>query len=181
MKSRLVILDANVIIEAFRNSFWNGLVSHCEIYVPSIVLHTEVYHYQDDAGQKVLIDLISEINQGRIQEIVATCDEMAALEDLVNPNFMDRIDDGEKEALALLLTGRFDGHRYCTGDLRAIKALASLDLGAYGISLEELLSATGQKYKLPHPSYSKAVFNQKRAEGLQEQSLFIRVTRKKHK
>ena len=174
MKSRLVILDANVIIRAFAGNFWATLTNQYDVHVTSIVLHTEVYFYVDKNSQKVPIDLAAEIAAGRLKELTATQNEIAALVDKVNPNFMDRIDDGEQEALALLVAGRFDDFRYCTGDTRAIKAMASLNLGALGISLEELLAAIGQKGKVPDPSYSKSAFDLKKAQGLQEQSMFLK-------
>jgi predicted nucleic acid-binding protein len=174
MKSNLVILDANVIIEAFRGDFWNSLISRYKIHISSIVLHSEVYHYEDKEGQKIPIDLTTYIQSGRAIEISASVPEIASLENQVNPNFLERIDDGEKETLALLLTGRFDDFLYCTGDTRAIKALASLGLGASGISLEELLTQIGQKKKVPHSSYTKSAFDLKKAQGLQEQSLFLK-------
>lgn len=174
MKSRLVILDANVIIKAFAGGFWTTLSSQYDVHITSIVLHNEVYFYIDDNGQRVSIDLNGDIASGNLKELTATPDEIAALIEKVNPNFMDRIDDGEQEALALLLTGRFDEYRYCTGDTRAIKALSSLNLGSLGISLEELLTSIGQKTKLPDPSYSKKAFDRKKSEGLQEQTMFLK-------
>ncbi|MGK5086331.1 type II toxin-antitoxin system VapC family toxin [Bdellovibrionota bacterium FG-2] len=174
MKSRLVILDANVIIKAFSGNFWKTLITQYDVYITSIVLHAEVYYYMDKNGQKISIDLTAGINSGKIIELTATPNEIATLVNKVNPNFMDRIDDGEQEALALLLTGRFEDFRYCTGDTRAIKALASLNLGPLGISLEEVLDAIGQKGKLPDPSYSKVAFDKKKAEGIQEQTMFLK-------
>ncbi len=174
MKSRLVILDANVIIKAFAGNFWTSLVSQYDISVNSFVLHNEVYFYPDENNQKVNIDLAGELAAGRIKEITATTDQVEDLIKKVNPNFLDRIDDGEQEALALLLTGDFDNFKYCTGDTRAIKALSSLGLGTLGISLEELLTAIGQKGKLPDPSYSKDAFDRKKAEGFQERDMFLK-------
>lgn len=172
MRSRLVILDANIIIAAFRGGFWNTLVAQYEISVPSIVLHDEVYYYEDNAGKKVDIDLLQYVTSGKVKEISATPQQIADLENEVNPNFLNRIDDGEKEAIALLKSGDFDEHRYCTSDTRAIKALASLDLGAFGVSLEELLTKVGEGKKLPDESYSKKAFDLKKAQGLQEQASF---------
>lgn len=174
MKSRLVILDANVIIRAFAENFWNALIAQYDVHITSIVLHAEIYFYLDKNGQQVPIDLAADITSGKVKELTATLNEIAALVDKVNPNFMDRIDDGEQEALALLVTGRFDEFRYCTGDTRAIKALSSLSLGSLGISLEELLTAIGQNAKLPDQSYSKNAFDRKKAEGLQEQTMFLK-------
>ena len=174
MKSRLVILDANVIIEAFRGDFWNPLIAQYQIHVTSIVLHGEALYYQDKKGQRVQIDLNSVVASGKVKEISASTKDVLDLEGRVNPTFMDRIDDGEKEALALLLSGAYSEFRFCTGDTRAIKALASLNLGAYGISLEELLVKIRLQNRLPHPSYRKDAFNKKIAEGLQEQSMFLK-------
>jgi predicted nucleic acid-binding protein len=162
MRSRLVILDANVIIDAFATDLWNSLIDRYDVYVTSIVLRFEVYFYKDNEGRQIPIDLEFYVASGKVTEIAASVEELAAIADKVNPNLLDRIDDGEQEALALLLTGRFDDYRFCTADTRAIKALASLDLGALGVSFEELLVQIGMKNKLPNPSYSKAAFDKKR-------------------
>ncbi len=174
MKSKLVILDANVIIKAFAGGFWKSLISQFDIHVNSIVLRNEVYFYEDDNGNQVSIDLSADIAIQNIKELIATPEEIAVLIDKVNPNFLDRIDNGELEALALLFSGRFDDFKYCTGDTRAIKALASLDLGSHGVSLEELLITIGQKNKLPDLSYSKTAFDKKKAEGFQERDMFLK-------
>ncbi len=174
MRSRLVILDANVIIDAFAGGFWDALVARYEVCITSIVLHSEVFFYEDAKGQRVPINLEPYLISKKVVEIAASTDELAALTERVNLNLLDRIDDGEQEALALLLTGRFDDHQFCTGDTRAIKALTRLSLGALGISLEELLTQIGMKKKLPNPSDSKAAFDRKKAEGIQEQEMFLR-------
>lgn len=174
MKSRLVILDANIVISAFRCGFWSSLIGQYQISLPSIVLHQEVYYYIDVNDQRIPIDLGQYLKSGSIQEVSATPEEIAALEEKVNPSLLERIDDGEKEAIALLLTGNYDGHRYCTSDTRAIKALSALNLGSFGVSLEELLTQIGQGKKLPDQSYSKSAFDLKKAQGLQEQGMFLK-------
>lgn len=175
MRSRLVILDANVIIDAFATNLWNSLINQYDVHVTSIVLRQEVYFYKNDAGQRISIDLGSDVASGKVKELTATIEDLAAIKEKVNPNLLDRIDDGEQEVLALLLTGRFDDYLFCTADTRAIKALASLDLGSFGVSLEELLENIGIKNRLPNPSYSKAAFARKIAEGLQEQAMFLKI------
>ncbi|HLE01295.1 MAG TPA: hypothetical protein VJB59_13615 [Bdellovibrionota bacterium] len=174
MKSRLVIFDADVIIGAFATNLWDSLVDRFDIRVTSIVLHSEVFFFENKDGTRVSIDLKSYVARGKVTELSASAEEIAALTDKVNPNLLNRIDDGEQEALALLLTGRFDDHLFCTKDTRAIKALGSLSLGAFGISLEELLAQIGMRNKIPDPSYSKSAFELKKAQGLQEQAMFLR-------
>jgi hypothetical protein len=175
MKFRLVILDANVVIKAFEGNFWNILVSHYEICLPSIVLRKEVYFFNDlKTGERIDINLERFIKQGSITELSASADDLEALVSKIDSNYLERIDAGEREALALLNSGRFDDYRFCTGDMRAIKALASLDLGSFGVSLEELLANAAMKVPLPDQSYSKKAFQRKKAEGLQERDLFKR-------
>jgi len=53
-----------------------------------------------------------------------------------------------------------------------VKFCTSLDLGAFGVSLEELLTKIGEGKKLPDESYSKKAFDLKKAQGLQEQASF---------
>lgn len=173
MKSRLVIFDAVIIIAAFEGDFWNSLVSQFKIHVPSIVLR-EATHYRDKNRQRIAIDMQTYVQQGKVIELTATAREIQTLQEKVNPNFMDRIDDGELEALALLMSGKYNDYRFCTSDTRAIKSMSSLSLGAFGVSLEELLDEIKLRKKLPDPSYSKAAFDRKKAEGLQEQDAFIR-------
>jgi hypothetical protein len=141
--------------------------------VPSIVAR-EVTHYRDKNNHRVQIDMQSYVKQGKIIELTATVREIQILQEKVNQNFIDRIDDGELEALALLMSGKYNDYRFCTSDTRAIKSMSSLSLGAFGVSLEELLDEIKLRKKLPDQSYSKAAFDRKKAEGLQEQEFFLR-------
>jgi hypothetical protein len=79
MSSRLVILDANIIIAAFEHDFWNSLVDQYKIHVNSVVLRQEVYHYYDKYGQKTPINLQQYIDSGKIVEVTATMEQISNL------------------------------------------------------------------------------------------------------
>lgn len=45
MKSKLVILDANVIIDCHRNDVWKQIISSYEIYIPATILYDEAKYF----------------------------------------------------------------------------------------------------------------------------------------
>lgn len=174
MKSRLIILDANTIIQGFRFEFWSNLITSYDVAVSSIVLRGQVYHFVGDHDQEIPIDLQKFVDAGQVKELTATGEQIQNVADKVNPSFLNRIDDGELEAIALLLAREYDKYQFCTGDTRAIKAMESLAIGNMGVSLEELLDKIGEVSKLPDRSYSKKVFDLKKAEGHQEKDMFLK-------
>lgn len=174
MKSRLVILDANVIIEAFKNNFWKSLISQYEVYVGSTVIYVEVGHFLGENNQKHDIQLLPYVEGKEIKEIEATTDDIENLDKKINPFQNDLIHDGEKEIIALLSKGDFEEYQFYTGDAKAIKVMSALGIGSNGVSLEELLDKIGQKGKLPDKSYSREKLEKCKKDGLLEKDLIIR-------
>lgn len=174
MKSHLVILDANVIIEAHRGGFWNALVTSYNVHVCSTVINVEVTHYRDANNNKIDIDLRPAVAANQINEITADVEDLKALDQKINPSMRGLIDAGEKEVIALMIKGEFEEHLFCTGDTRAIKVISALGMGSLAVSLEELLEKIGQKGKLPNPSYSKSKFDKCKAEGIVEQNIIMK-------
>lgn len=174
MKSRLVILDANVIIEAFKNDFWKSLISQYDVYVGSTVIHVEVKHYLDENNQKHDIQLLPFVTKGQIKQLEASSDDLELLDKKINPHQSDLIHDGEKEIIALLSEGSLDNYQFCTGDAKAIKVMSALGIGSNAVSLEELLDKIGQKGKLPDKSYSKNKLEKCKSDGITEKDLIIR-------
>lgn len=141
MKSRLVILDACVIIDAHVLGIWKQITSNYKIYIPSTVLHDEARYFEDrESGTLVSIDLQADLSSGIVEEIAADINDIFALKNIVTDRFLQTIDDGEIEAMAILKSGKYPDHQFCTGDARAIKALAVLSMGSQAISLEKLLA-----------------------------------------
>jgi hypothetical protein len=58
---RIVLLDADIIIDLHRLNLWEYIVERNEVLIPSSVLRLEVYYFKDESGAKHSIDLIQEV------------------------------------------------------------------------------------------------------------------------
>ena len=59
---RLLLLDADVIINLNSLNLWNGVVKNNEVYVGSTVARIEVTHYPDSQRQRIPLNLIPQID-----------------------------------------------------------------------------------------------------------------------
>jgi hypothetical protein len=167
--SKLIILDANVIIVAHRLGFWKKLVSHYKIHIPSTIIRESKY-FEDTYGQRISINLSAEIESKSIIEIEANISDMHSLYKNFKSNFIESIDDGEKEALAILYSNHDTEFLFCTGDMRAICALAIMDLSGKGISLEKVLIQAGINKEIGK-HFSDSTFKWHLNKGFQEKDL----------
>lgn len=163
MKPPLVLLDANVIIEAYEFGVWGTLVISFQLAIPSVVARHEAKYF-DYAGQRSQIDLSSSVNQGKIKVLEADATEIADLMDQFDPLFSESIDPGEQEALALMLANRCPEHSFCSADARPLQALAMLGMSDRGISFEDLLRRIGQNQSLD-AHFTKALLERQIKEG----------------
>jgi hypothetical protein len=139
-KPKCVLLDANVIIEAYKLGVWNNLLQCTEIIVPSIVARQEALFFKKNEGRVPKpIQLKRLIRKGLISEMVATSAEMVSLQEVFDSVFIHTLHDGELEALALILADRVGDALFCTSDASPICALAMIGASDLGISMEELL------------------------------------------
>lgn len=142
MKPRCVLLDANVVIEAHNLGVWSSLKSHYQLILPTTVSRREVLFYLV-SGHRIAIKLEDEIRSGEVLELEATADELQELYRVFESWFLDTLDPGEIEALALLQANKAQAASFCTSDAPAIKALAMIGMSHLGISFEILLSKIG--------------------------------------
>ncbi len=141
----LLLLDADVIIDLHKLGLWKQITKNHQINIPSIILHREVYHYEDEKGRRYPIDLEKEVGV-TINELSCSAKELLSFKEQLDCVFQEELHDGEKEALVLLQ--KQENLLLCTCDHAAIKTLALLDLSAQGISFENLLKKTGINKKL---------------------------------
>lgn len=172
MKSRYVILDANVVIDAHRLGFWRALVTQYRISVTETILN-EVRFYEDDSGEKHDIDLQVSAQKGTIDVLAANAADLEAVQSKITLEFAKSVDPGELEAVAVLASGRCEDHRFCTADAVAIKLLAVLDLGAYGVPVKKLLEPIGYRKPVPR-QYDEEYFRAKLADGMVEKKTALR-------
>lgn len=139
-----VLFDANVIIEAYKLGIWEKLLDKITGLVPSIVARDEALFFQKEKGKvPEAIDLIRVIKTAKIKEVSATSAEMKSLHSIFDTVFIQGLDYGELEALALIKANKVEGAGFCTGDAVAIRALAMIGHSELGISMETLLKKTG--------------------------------------
>ncbi len=78
MMLKCVLLDASIVIEAHKIGVWENLIERVEIIVFSIVAHQEALFYSEkEKGIPGPINLKRLIDNGKIQEISATPEEIA--------------------------------------------------------------------------------------------------------
>jgi hypothetical protein len=53
-KSLLVILDANIIIDAHKHGYWKILISNFQVCIPAIVIYDEANYFYDHDGRKII-------------------------------------------------------------------------------------------------------------------------------
>jgi hypothetical protein len=140
MQGKSVLLDADVIIEAFRQGIWVDLVSKVQVFVARPIVDQADFYPDPDSGQDRRIDLRSDAEAGRIR-VLDTTDEALAMVTNGCRKWLD-VHDGEKHALAALSNLSSD-HRFCTGDKAAIQALVLLDLADRAVSMERMLGEAG--------------------------------------
>ena len=150
-KPKLVLLDADVVIEVYKIGVWLGLISKVEIAVPSTVAHDEALFYSKELGKiPEEINLLELIGGGKILELTASDTEISNLLDKFDRVFIEGLHGGETEALALIYAGKVAEYKFCTADKAAIQGLAMIGYSSIGISMEKLLSSVGLQKKLSH-------------------------------
>jgi len=120
------------------------MLSEVRILVPSIVCHNEARYFRSRKRRKRLgIALPALVEAGHIEELAGTMQELSSIEQAFDFVTLGDLDDGEKEALALLHSGSAGESFFCSGDKAALRCLAMLGLSEKAISLETLLGSMG--------------------------------------
>jgi len=155
-----LLLDANIVIEAYKLGVWDGLLDKRDIVVPSIVAHDEArFCRKDENAIPEAIDLSRLIGLGRIREESATRSEMKTLMERFDAVFIQGLHEGELEALAIISEEKIDDVLFCTSDKVAIQALVMINHSGLGISMEKLLQVTGFPKRLDR-QFTEAFFQE---------------------
>ncbi|MBI2061549.1 MAG: hypothetical protein HYT87_17550 [Nitrospirae bacterium] len=98
-----LLADANIVIVAYDISVWEQLIARHKIVVPGTVIDDEALFYStDQAAVPSPINLQELVNQGKIERVDATASEIGALKKSFNDVFLQSLDPGETEALAVI-------------------------------------------------------------------------------
>jgi hypothetical protein len=136
-----ILLDANVIFEAYRQGIWQSLLQKVHIVVPSIVVRDEAL-FVDIDGTILPLRLVDEVRAGKLEEIAVEGAALAYVQRFFDQAFVEGLHEGEMEALAIVHTSE-ETMLFCTADQVAIQALAMMDHADKGVSFEGLLRKTG--------------------------------------
>ena len=146
---KCVLLDANIIIEAYKLGIWEELIERVEITVSSIVANDEVLFFSKQEDKiPTPINLRNLIEQEKINELSATQDEMTSFLNIFDSVFTQGLDPGEIESLCIIENGNAGDSFFCTSDAPAIKALAMIGHSNVGISMELILKKVGLQKRL---------------------------------
>ena len=138
-----------IVIEAHELEIWDSLLHKVPVLIPSTIIHNETFYFHArGSGKRKAIILSGQIASGEIGEAAATAADMQTLRDLFDRPTFEGLDPGEREALALLNSGKLTETLFCTCDIAAIRALALMAHSESGISLENLLKRVGLQRSL---------------------------------
>ena len=164
-KFRLLLLDANVVIEIFSHGLWDQIIARCEIHLARTVIEEARFFLGADGVQQP-IDLTTYINANAITVFDFSPSNLARLRDKFDPVYFEKLDPGETESLAYLLE-QSDECRICSADKIVYRVLGNLRRADQGISLEEVLNQIGLGRKLGR-AFSSDYREQWTQKGFQE-------------
>ena len=146
---QLLLLDANVIIKAHELGIWEQLINRCHITISRSVAEDEANYWEDSQGIRYNIDLAKDIQAGRVNCENVSIAKISEFRELFDLSYLDRMDPGETESLAILYFKADEHWMIASSDAIVFKILGNIKLGDRGISLEEILTQIGLQQKLP--------------------------------
>ncbi len=147
-KFRLLLVNANVILQAHTDGTWRHIIERCEIHLTETVVE-ESQFYEDADGVRHEIELQSAIAAGDVTVHSVTVSQLQALRARFGTLYQEKLDDSEAESLAILLSNE-DKWLLTSADKIVYRVLSSMGRGEQGVSLEEILQQTGLGRPLPH-------------------------------
>ena len=140
MPDKLCVLpDTSIIIEAHVLGVWSAMTTRLSICLPSTIVKEADYYPVGEEGLSQDINLTDLITRNVIREVDVTIDQIDRLRSRLDRVVLERIDPGERDALALLLDKAIPNTLFCVNDDPAVRALCLLDIADCGISFQKLL------------------------------------------
>jgi len=146
VRSRLLLIDTCVVIDAHRLNAWHALVSECNVILPETVVDECIQVARQFDDIELLLD--QQIKEGLIDSPSLDAGVLRIVNETC-PVFPGEIDPGERECLAYLLLDHQETCVVCTSDGAVFRYLGWTQRQGHGISLEEVLKGIGIKKPLP--------------------------------
>jgi hypothetical protein len=143
VKFRLLLVDANIIIELFRLGIWDTFLAACEVHLSETVFD-EAHFYEDDDGERHTIHLQPYRDKGQVTVHAVPSSQLATLRSTLGVTLLEKMDPGEAELLCVL-DNALPGEDYliCSADAVIFRYLGATHRSGQGISLEEILPKIG--------------------------------------
>lgn len=163
---RLLLLDANVVIELFRLGVWERVIGRCQISLARTIVEVEAHFYVNAANGRVDFDLRPFAAKGQITVFDVMPSKVQALLTSFDPTYVEKLDPGEVESLCHLLDAP-EVLTISSADKIVYRVLGNLDRGEQGISLEEILQSIGLGRSLQY-QFTKAFRERWTQKGFEE-------------
>ena len=148
-KFRLLLLDANVVIELFKLGIWEKLIDVCDIHLSKIIVEQEAHFYLDDDKERQNFDLKPYVESGQVTAFEVPISQITSFCSHFDPTYFERLDPGEAESLAYLVNSK-ETCLISSADSIVFRVLGNLGLGEQGISLQEILQKIGLEQKVKY-------------------------------
>ena len=140
-KFRLLLLDANIVIELHKLGLWEKVVREYSATLTSTVVD-EAKYWEEEEKRQHPFDLAQDIEKGKIACKEISLSQIAKFRQKFDPSYLERLDDGETESLVFLCESD-EEWLISSSDAIVFKVLGRLGRGKQGISLEEILQQIG--------------------------------------
>ena len=164
-KFKLLLLDANVVIQAFKLGLWAKLIERCDVWLAATVVQEAAFFTTED-GTSHTIDISQDLAENRVSKFELTPSELSEFRSSFDPSYFEKLDDGETESLAHLINSA-EQFLICSADKIVYRILGNLKRSEQGISLEEILQQVGLGVALPRP-FTKSYRKECTARGFEE-------------
>jgi hypothetical protein len=165
---KLLLLDADVVIDLHTLGLFDRIISGYEIYVTRTVLSEASYFKSVGSTTKINIrDYVTVVENVALEHLQTVRNEAKQ----ARPG----IDPGELEAMAYLIQGD-EELIFCTCDQTAIKLLSFMNLEGRSVSAEKILRNNGYHKKNLYPRHWEKTFAECIREGKTLRILFKKLT-----
>lgn len=174
MSTKLIILDADVIIYLHENNLWNDLLQRYAVIIAETVAREFKYFTDPKTNHRVKGDLTKYENEGFLKILALDAKNLIGMKKKLPNILQTALDPGEEETIGLLYSGVVQDAFLCLADNGAINCAVFLDLGDKCISLETVFRNCDLKRKI-EKQYSDEWFNtaKKKAKILKVQNMKI--------
>lgn len=162
-RSRLLLLDANVVIYLFELGIWQQVAERCRLVLAQAVV--DEAHFFERDGDRFEIDWAEWIRTTAIEIRSVPAAVVQAYCNRFEPTYYEKLDPGEAESLVIL--DREPEARICSADKIVWRVLGNTNQSDRGVSLEEILQQIGLTRAL-HYRFSKRFREQWCEEGGRE-------------